>query len=61
MIPRRLDRWGGLFETDDAVAVGPLAALLKQLDTLEALEHVAFHDEATGTLERLVLGHGDYS
>ena len=45
----------GLAETLHAVAGLPLAALLEQVDALEALEDVAFDDEAGGALETFVL------
>jgi hypothetical protein len=48
----------GLPETGHAVAGFPLAALLEQVDALEALEDVAFHDETGGALEAFVLRHG---
>jgi hypothetical protein len=32
----------GLAQAGDAIAFFPLAAFLKQLDALEALEHIAF-------------------
>jgi hypothetical protein len=48
----------GLAQTLHAVASLPLAALLEQIDALEALEDVAFHDEAGDALEAFVLGHG---
>jgi hypothetical protein len=45
----------GLAETLDAVAGLPLAAFPKDFDALEALEDVAFHDEAGDALETFVL------
>ena len=45
----------GLLEADDAVAVLPLALLLQEIDALEALENVAFNDEAGNALETFVL------
>jgi hypothetical protein len=47
----------GFPETDDALALLPLAAFLEQLDALEALEHIAFHGDAFGGLQTAVLGH----
>jgi hypothetical protein len=47
-----------LAEAHDAVARLPLAAFPQNLDALEALEDVAFDDEAAGALEAFVLGHG---
>jgi hypothetical protein len=45
----------GLAEALHAVADLPLAALLEQIDALEALQDVAFDDEAGGALEAFVL------
>jgi hypothetical protein len=45
----------GLAETLDAVADFPLAAFLEDFDALEALQDVAFHDEAGDALEAFVL------
>lgn len=45
----------GLFEADDTVAALPLALLLQKIDALEALEDVAFNDEAGNALEAFVL------
>jgi len=45
----------GFAETLDAVARFPLAAFLEDLDALEALQDVAFHDEAGDALETFVL------
>jgi hypothetical protein len=53
-----LDLWEGLAQADDAVAFFPGSTLLQQLNPLEAFEDVTFDDEAAGTLETLVLGHG---
>ena len=47
----------GLAQTLNAVARLPLPALLEQVDALEALEDVAFDDEARGALETFVLRH----
>ena len=55
---RNLDVRSRLAETDHTVAFFPDAALLEQLNALEALKDVTFYDEAAGTLETLVLGHG---
>ena len=54
-----LDVSFGLAETLDAVAGLPLAALLEQGHALEALEDIAFNDEAAAAagLETVVLGH----
>jgi hypothetical protein len=53
-----LDVGLGLAETLDAVAVLPLAALLEESDALEALEDIAFDDDATaGGFETGMLGH----
>ena len=53
-----LDVGLGLAETGDAVAFFPLATLFQDGDALEALEDVAFDDDAGGTLEAFMLGHG---
>jgi hypothetical protein len=53
----RLNVGLGLAETLDAVADFPLAALLEEGHALEALEDIAFNDEAAGALETVVLGH----
>jgi hypothetical protein len=45
----------GLAQTLHAVAGLPLAALLEEIDPLEALEDVAFNDEAGNALEALML------
>ncbi len=45
----------GLAEALDAIARLPLTALLEEVDALEALEDVAFHDEAGDALEAFVL------
>jgi hypothetical protein len=45
----------GLAQTLHAVACLPLAALPEQIDSLEALEDVAFDDETGDALEALVL------
>jgi hypothetical protein len=45
----------GLAETLDAIARFPLTALFQQVDTLEALEDVAFDDDSGGTLKTFVL------
>jgi hypothetical protein len=50
-----LDVGLGLAEALDAVAGLPLAALFQDVDALEALEDVAFDDEAGGALETFVL------
>ena len=42
-------------ETGDAIASFPLTALLEQVDALEALQDVAFDDEAVGALETFML------
>jgi hypothetical protein len=52
---RNLDVGLGLAETLHAVAGLPLAALLQDIDALEALENVAFHDEAGDALEAFML------
>jgi hypothetical protein len=53
-----LDVGFGLAETLDAIARFPLAALLEQGDALEALEDIAFYDDAAaGGLETGMLGH----
>ena len=41
-----------------AIAGLPLAALFEEIDALETLQDVAFHDEAGDALEAFVLGHG---
>jgi hypothetical protein len=45
----------GLAEPGDTVARLPLTALLQEVHTLEALEDVAFNDEAGLALETFVL------
>jgi hypothetical protein len=45
----------GLAETLDTVSRLPLATLLEQVDALEALQDVAFDDEAGRSLETFVL------
>jgi hypothetical protein len=45
----------GLAQALDAVADLPLAALLQEVDALEAFEDVAFDDEAGDALEAFVL------
>jgi hypothetical protein len=45
----------GLAQTLHAIAGLPLAALLEDFDALEALEDIAFHDEAGDALETFVL------
>jgi hypothetical protein len=45
----------GLTKTGDAIAGFPLSALLEQVDALEALQDVAFDDEAVGALETFML------
>ncbi len=50
-----LDVGLGLAETGDAVAFFPLATLFQDGDALEALEDVAFDDDAGGTLEAFML------
>ncbi len=45
----------GLLEANDAVAVLPLATLFQYINALEALEDVAFNDEAGDPLEAFVL------
>jgi len=50
-----LDVGLGLAETGDAVALFPLATLFQDGDALEALEDVAFDDDAGGTLEAFML------
>jgi hypothetical protein len=45
----------GLAQTRHAIAGFPLAALLENGDALEALQDVAFHDEAGDALETFVL------
>jgi hypothetical protein len=53
-----LDVGFGLAETLDAVAFLPLAALLEQGNALEALQDIAFDDDATaGGFETGMLGH----
>ncbi len=48
----------GLAQTLDTIALLPLAALLEQGDAFEALEDIAFDDEAAGHgLETGMLGH----
>jgi hypothetical protein len=55
-IERQISNVGlGLAETLHAIAGLPLAAFLEQINPLEALEDVAFNDDAGGTLEALVL------
>jgi hypothetical protein len=48
----------GLAKALHSIAGLPLAALLEQVDALEALQDVAFDDEAGGALEAFMLGHG---
>ena len=48
----------GLAEANDFVAILELPALAEQLDTLEALENVAFRRNGAGAFETAVLGHG---
>jgi hypothetical protein len=50
-----LDVGLGLAEALHAVTGFPLAALLEQIDAFEALQDVAFNDEAGGALEAFVL------
>jgi hypothetical protein len=45
----------GLAQTHHAVAGLPLTALLEDVDALEALQNVAFDDEAGDALETFVL------
>jgi len=45
----------GFAKSRDAITGFPLAPLAKSLDALEALEDVAFDDEAVGALETFVL------
>jgi hypothetical protein len=45
----------GLAEADDFVAVLELAALAEELDTLKALEDVAFGGDGAGAFETAVL------
>ena len=45
----------GLAEADDFVAVLELAALAEELDTLKALEYVAFRRDGAGAFETAVL------
>ena len=52
-----LDVSFGLAQTQDAIAFLPLATLLEEADALEALEDIAFDDEAATGLEAVVLGH----
>jgi hypothetical protein len=47
----------GLAQTHDAVARLPLTTLLEHIEALEALQDVAFDDEAGGALETFVLRH----
>jgi hypothetical protein len=51
----RLDVGLGLAKTGDAITGFPLATLPEQVNALEALEDVAFNDEAVGALETFVL------
>jgi hypothetical protein len=53
----KLDVGLGLAETLHAIADLPLAALFEDVDALEALQHVAFNDEARDALETFVLRH----
>jgi hypothetical protein len=53
--PERSNVRLGLAQTGHAVAGLPLATLLEQIKTLEALEDVAFNDEAGDALETFVL------
>ncbi len=53
-----LDVGLGLAEAGHAVAFFPLATLFQDGYALEALEDVAFDDDAGGTLETFMLGHG---
>jgi hypothetical protein len=50
-----LDVGLGLAEALDAIAGLPLATFPQDVDSLEALEDVAFDDEAGGALETFVL------
>jgi hypothetical protein len=52
---KRLDVGLGFAETLNAIARLPLTPLLEQVYALEALEDVAFDDEAGRTLEAFVL------
>jgi hypothetical protein len=45
----------GLAQTLDAVAGLPLAALLEQINALEAFQDIAFNDEAGDALKAFVL------
>jgi len=49
----------GLAQTLDAIALLPLTAFLENIDALKALQNVALHDDAAGTLETFVLGHDE--
>jgi len=53
----RLDVGLGFTKTEDALAFLPLTTLFENGHALEALEDVAFNDDAFGTLEAGVLGH----
>jgi hypothetical protein len=48
----------GLADADDALAFFPLAALFENGDAFETLQDITFDDDAFGTLETVVLGHG---
>ena len=53
-----LDVGLGLAHTHDALAFLPLAAFFENGDALETLQDITFNDDAFGTLETIVLGHG---
>ena len=53
-----LDVWLGLANADDALALLPLAALFENGDAFETLQDITFDDDAFGTLEAVMLGHG---
>jgi hypothetical protein len=50
-----LDVGLGFAETENAITRFPLAALLEEIDALEALQDVALDHDAAGTLETFVL------
>ena len=50
-----LDVGLGFAQTLNPVTGFPLTAFLEQVDTFEAFQNVAFHDETGGALEAFVL------
>jgi hypothetical protein len=61
-IPRYALRFRlGLLETEAAAVFLPLAALLKQVDTLETLQNVALRRDLAGTSKTAMLTHDFFS